>query len=327
MFLEAHGKMDALTDILRELRLSGGVFLDAEFTAPWCITSQVTPEDCQPFMPVPAQLIAYHFVLEGTLLLQVGEAPALTLGPGQLLLLPRNDEHLLGSGLGLAPADANALIEPGDAEGMARIRYGGGGAYTHILCGFLGTDDASDPLILSLPAVIQLSLHNTSTGAWIEGSMQHAMHELARGGPGVASSLSRMAELLFAEAIRAYVNGLPRDQKGWLAGLRDPMVGKALALIQSQLDHPWTLEEMAQQVGASRSVLSDRFARTIGVAPMGCLRRRRLARAANRLSHGQRSVAEIAFEAGYDSEAAFSRVFKREFGSSPKAFRQATRTR
>jgi AraC-like DNA-binding protein len=136
-----------------------------------------------------------------------------------------------------------------------------------------------------------------------------------------------MAELLFAEAVREYVKGLPQGQKGWLAGLRDPMVGKALAVMQNRLNHRWTLEEIAREVGASRSVLTDRFARSVGIPPIQYLRRRRLARAADRLTHGQRSVAEIGFEAGYKSEAAFSRVFKREFGSSPTAFRDATQPR
>ncbi|MCG8448125.1 MAG: AraC family transcriptional regulator [Pirellulales bacterium] len=319
--------MDALTDILRAMRLSGGVFLDAEFTAPWCITSQVAPEDCRPFMSVPTQLIAYHYVVEGALSIQVGEEQAQRVGPGQLLLLPRNDEHLLGSEAGLTPADANALIERGGGDGVARIRFGGGGARTSILCGFLGTNDGSDPLLLSLPVVVKLNLRGKSTGSWIEGSIKHAMHELANAGPEAASSLARMAELLFAEAVREYVKGLPQDQKGWLAGLRDPMVGKALAVMQNRLNQRLTLEEIARAIGASRSVLTDRFARSVGMPPMQYLRRRRLARAADRLTHGQRSVGEIGFEAGYESEAAFSRVFKREFGSSPTAFRDATRTR
>lgn len=317
--------MDALADMLRAMRLSGGVFLDAEFTAPWCITSQVAPEDCRPFMPVPTQLIAYHYVLEGALSIQVGEAPAQRVGPGQLLLLPRNEEHILGSEAGLTPADANELMEPGGGDGVARIRFGGGGARTRILCGFLGTDDGSDPLLLSLPVVVHLNLRDTSTGAWIERSIHHAMHGLANAGPAAASSLARMAELLFAEAVREFVKGLPQGQKGWLAGMRDPMVGKAFAVMQNRLNHRWTLEEIARDVGASRSALTDRFVQSVGMPPMQYLRRRRLARAADRLTHSQRPVGEIGFEAGYESEAAFSRGFKREFGSSPTTFRDATR--
>ena len=268
--------MDVLTDILGAMRLSGGVFLDAEFTAPWCIASQVTPEDCRPFIPVPTRLIAYHYIVEGELSIQVGGSPAVPACQGQLLLLPRNDEHLLGSGAGLKPVDARALIEPGGPHGMAQIRAGGGGARTRILCGFLGTDDGSDPLILSLPDIVHLDLRDKSTGAWIEGSIHHAMLELANAGPTAVLSLARMAELLFAEAVREYVKELPQDQKGLLAGLSDPLVGRTLVLIQSRINHPWTLEAIAREVGASRSALTDRFARSIGMPPMQYLRRRRL---------------------------------------------------
>ena len=314
--------MDALTDVLRAMRLSGGVFLDAEFTEPWCIIAKVGPEDCRPFIAEPAQLIAYHYVVEGRLLLRIaGQAPV-SAAAGHLLVLPRNDQHLLGSALDLQPANADDLIEPAGADGLARIRFGGGGARTCILCGFLGTNDRSAPLIASLPAVVQLDLQDKLTGTWIEGSMRYAARELSAGGPGASANLARLAELLFAEAIREYVKALPPGQRGWLAGLRDPFVGRTLALLHGQLTHPWTLDALAHEVGLSRSTLTERFARHIGAPPMRYLSRRRLLLAAERLRHGQRSVAEIGYEVGYESEAAFNRAFKREFGIAPGAFRK-----
>ena len=314
--------MDALTDVLRAMRLSGGVFLDAEFTEPWCIVSKVSPEDCRPFIAEPAQLIAYHYVVEGRLLMRIaGQAP-ISATAGHLLVLPRNDQHLLGSALDLQPTNADELIEPAGADGLARIRFGGGGARTCILCGFLGSSERSAPLIASLPAVVQLDLQDKLTGTWIEGSIRYAARELSAGGPGTSANLARLAEILFTAAIREYVKALPPGQKGWLAGLRDPCVGRTLALIHGQLTHPWTLDALAHEVGLSRSTLTERFTRHIGAPPMRYLSRRRLLLAAERLRDGQQSVAEIGYEVGYESEAAFNRAFKREFGTAPGVFRK-----
>jgi AraC-like DNA-binding protein len=322
--MEACGAMDILTDILRAMRLSGGVFLDAKFTEPWCIISKVGPEDCRPFMATPAQLIAYHYIVEGRLLMSIsGQAPV-SAAAGHLLVLPRNDQHLLGSALDIQPANADKLIEPAGADGLARIRFGGGGARTCILCGFLGSNDQSTPLLDSLPAVMTLDLQDKLTGPWIEGSMRYAARELAAGDPGTSANLARLAELLFTEAVREYVKALPPGQKGWLAGLHDPVVGRTLALIHGQLAHPWTLDELAREVGQSRSTLTEHFTRHIGMPPIRYLGHRRLLLAAERLREGQQSVAEIGYTVGYVSEAAFNRAFKREFGMAPGAFRKET---
>jgi AraC-like DNA-binding protein len=314
--------VDALTDVLRGMRLSGGVFLDAAFTEPWCIISKVGPEDCHPFMAEPAHLIAYHYVVEGRLLVSIaGQMPVLA-AAGQLLVLPRNDQHLMGSALDIPPANADELIEPAGDDGLARIRFGGGGTRTCILCGFLGMDDWSDPLIASLPAIMKLDLKHQLTGHWIEGSMRYAARELTAGGPGASANLARLAELLFTEAIREYLKVLPPVQSGWLAGLRDPFVGQALGLIHGGTAHTWTLDELARQVGLSRSTLTERFTRYVGMAPMRYLNRRKLLLAAERLRESLPSVAQIGYEVGYESEAAFSRAFKREFGTAPGAFRK-----
>lgn len=317
--------VQGLTEILRDMRLSGGVFLDAEFTAPWCIASQVDANDCKPFMAMPSHLIAYHYVVEGRFVVEVEGGGTMEAVPGQLLVMPRNDKHCLASASGLTPTDAGSLIEQGIDDSIARIRYGGGGSRTRILCGFLGSDNGCDPLLSSLPPVVSLTLEPDKTGKWIEESIHYAMHELAAGGPAASTSLARLAELLLAEAVREYVEQLPPDGHGWMSGLSDPMVGKALALIHGQLNRRWTLDDLAREIATSRSVLTERFARLIGVSPIEYHRRRRLERAAERLSHTNQPVASIAFEVGYGSEAAFSRSFKRSYGSSPGAFREATR--
>ncbi len=318
--------MDALTEILRSLHLTGAVFLEAEFTAPWCVTAQVGPEDCGPYMPMPASVIAYHYVLEGTVHLELPGEPSVALGPGQLMVFPRNDCHVLASHPGLEPVSADDLIEPAGADGRARIRYGGGGALTRLFCGFLGGEAGSNPLLGNLPPVITLDLAGGRKRTWIEGSIQYAVEELARAGPAAGHSLTRLAELLFGESVREFVSGLPDGDTGWLPGLRDRHVGRALALLHGRPDHDWTLDELAHDVGLSRSALAERFVRHMGQSPMRYLSRHRLADAASRLTRGGQSIAQIAGAAGYESEAAFSRAFKRLHGCSPAAFREARRS-
>jgi AraC-like DNA-binding protein len=314
-----------LTEILRELRLSGGVFLDAEFTAPWCIVAQVDADDCQPFMAMPPHLIAYHYIVEGNLVVEIDGADALNATPGQLLVLPRNDRHLLASARDAAPVDLARLLMRDGETGIARIRHGGKGDRCRILCGFLGTNNAHDPLLASLPPLITLQLSPEKTGKWVEESIRFAMRDLANGGPATTGNLDRLAELLLTEAVREYVARLPADQQGWMASLKDPVVGNALALIHGQPGRRWTLDDLAREVATSRSVLGERFTRLLGVPPIDYQRRQQLGRAADSLSQTSRPLASIALEAGYNSEAAFSRSFKRAYGSSPGAFREATR--
>ncbi len=315
--------MDALTDVLRTMRLTGAVFLDAEFTEPWCVLAQVGPEEYARFSAPPAQVIGYHYVLEGRLEVSVTDGTPMTAGPGHLLLLPRNDSHILGSDLRAEPQDIDQLVQPGGEDGLASLHYGGGGARCRILCGYLGANESNDPLISSLPSVVRLAVGGKLSGRWIEGSIRYAARALADGGPGAASSLARMAELLFGEAIREYVQSLPRDQAGWLAGLRDPYVGRALALLHGESARAWTLDELSREAGLSRSALTERFSRHIGMPPMRYLTRQRLQRAARWLREGNATVSRVAYDVGYDSEAAFTRAFKREFGASPAAFRKA----
>lgn len=306
------------------MRLSGAVFLNAEFAAPWCIVSRVDAEACSPRAPIPAALIAYHYVVQGTLRVRVNQAKEVVVRAGQLMVLPRNDEHLLGSDTRLLPTDIRPYLRlsPTEADEPARVHFGGGGDATRILCGYLGLEDDRDPLVACLPTLLVLDLKGTSTGAFVEGSMRHAIAEFSTGGPGVVASMAQLAGMLFAEAVRKYAEEQPAECSGLLLGLRDPAVDRALALMHQPTNRPWTLETLASTVGTSRSVLGERFAGTVGVSPMRYLRRRRLVRAAERLAATCSRIAEVATEAGYDSEPAFSRGFKREFGVAPSEYRK-----
>jgi AraC-like DNA-binding protein len=314
--------MDALSDLLRVVRLSGGVFLDAEFSAPWCVSAQGSPEDCRLALAEPARIIAFHFVLGGRLLLQVEGTPPAELREGMMVLLPRNDLHILASGPGLPVVSGDHLAQADPGGGLARIRYGGGGEKTQIVCGFVGTDVRQHPLIDALPAVLTLDLNGTPSCEWVARSFRYASEELGSARPGSSTVLAMLSELLFVEAIRQYVATLPPDRRGWLSGLRDPVVGKALALLHTQIARAWTAEELAREVFLSRSAFAERFTALIGVPPMKYLATWRMQVAAQRLRESQRSIARIAMDVGYESEAAFTRAFKRELGASPSAWRK-----
>lgn len=316
------GQMDPLSDVLRSMRLTGGIFLEAEFTAPWCIVSRVEPEDCAPFGYVPRNLIAYHYVEEGELLLQLDGLPDLRARRGEILLLPQNHPHVLASGPGIAVVHSHDLVLPAPDGGLARIVHGGGGARTRIVCGFLGNETPGDTLLSFLPPVLRLDVPEDHTGAWIESTFRFAAVALAGGGDRSAVVLGRLAELLFEEAVHRHVASLPEGERGWLAGLRDPVIGRALALLHGRLDRPWTTDALAAEVGLSRSAFASRFTELIGDPPMRYLGKWRMQLAARRLSDTPDSVARIAFDAGYESEAAFSRAFKRSFGSPPATWRK-----
>lgn len=316
--------MDALSDVLRASHLSGGVFLHAEFTAPWCVATQVTSRLCAPFLGPTAHLVPYHYVLEGEFLVALEGGDSQELRGGDVVLFPRNDTHILGSDVRLPAVYGGDLIHPPDASGgLYTIRHGGGGARTRMICGFLGTDSADgNPVLTTLPPVIRLKTEETGSAEWIRSTFQYAADEVARGRPGSETVLAKLSELLFVEAVRRYLEDLPAGQTGWLAGLRDPVVARVLALMHGDIARPWSVDELGRQAGSSRSALAERFGRLIGMAPMQYLAHWRLQVAAQKLKGTTASLAQVAEAIGYESEAAFSRAFKKKFGSAPATWRR-----
>jgi hypothetical protein len=200
--------MDPLSDVLRSVRLLGGVFLDARFTAPWCVSSKMTAQDCGPFMTAPAQVIAYHVVTAGGLLASVDGEPPIEVAAGEIVLIPRNEVHVLASANGLEPVDGHDLIQPSAEGGLARISHGGGGDATNIVCGFLASEGGYNPLIASLPRILKLDVREGASRVWIEASVRFAAGELAEGRVASSSVMSRLSELLFVEAVRQYATTL-----------------------------------------------------------------------------------------------------------------------
>lgn len=309
--------MDNPLNMLRELRLVGGIFLDGEFTAPWSALSKVAPEDCTQFASPPSHLIAYHYVISGRLFLQVeGQAPLLVEG-GEIVVLPRNEDHIIGSAPDLPAVDVEPFVEPDTQGGLSRIAYGGGGERTHILCGYLGNDMPNSGIISILPSVMKINVADGASGNWIESSFRFAAQELASTKTHSPMILARLAELLFMEAIRRYLDEHPSARGAWTASMRDPLVGRALELFHKQLSRRWTTESLAKEIGLSRSAFAERFTRLIGEPPMQYITRQRLDKAAEQLGKSSTPIQVIATNSGYESEAAFSRAFKREHGVPP----------
>lgn len=298
------------------------MFLDARFTAPWAVSSFVTAEDCRPILASPAQMIAYHFLIEGRMLVSVEDGPALEVGAGEIVLLPRNDRHVLASTPGLSPLDGHHLVQPAPDGGLARIDYGGGGPPVRMVCGFLGCEDAYNPLIASLPRLLAIDMREATSRGLIEASLAFAVSELLAGRLAASGVLSRLSELLLIEAVRRYADGLGDRQTGWLSGLRDPGIGRALAMMHQDIAAPWTAEALAKAVAMSRSAFTERFTTLVGMPPIRYLTSWRLETAKMQLRETRKSVAQVAHAIGYESEEAFSRAFKREFGVSPAPWRE-----
>ena len=316
--------MDALSDVLRVAHLTGGVFLHAEFFAPWCMAARVAPEHCAPLLGPASHLILYHYVVEGELHVRVEGEEAFVLRPGEVVLFPRNDLHLLGSDLDLPPVMARDIIQPPRDGGLFSIHHGGDGARTRLVCGFLGCDSAQgNPVISTLPAALRLTIEEGGAAEWMRSTFQYAADEVAAGRPGSETVLAKLSELLFVEAVRRYAETLPEGQTGWLAGLRDHYVARALALLHRDMTRSWTVDELGRDVGLSRSALAERFTHLIGVAPMHYLANWRMQVAAQELRNRSTSLAQVANTVGYESEAAFSRAFKKAFGTAPATWRRS----
>lgn len=316
--------MDALSEILNVLRLQTGIFLEAEFTAPWCIDSAPGHEDVRSILPDAEHVAIYHLLVEGRCRASLPDGSfRAELGVGDLLLIPQGEQHLIGSDLQLAPVRAELLVQPGSPGGPPRIDYGGGGARTRFLCGYLACDRRlCQPLLGSLPRLLRIPVGDGPAARWLISSFELGAAESAGAKPGADTMVARLSELMFVDAVRRYVDALPAEQSGWLAGLRDPAVARALAVLHSRPGHAWTVDELASEAALSRSALAERFGRLLGEPPMQYLTHWRMALAGQALGTSREPVGQIAARLGYESEAAFSRAFKREYGAPPATWRR-----
>lgn len=316
--------MDALSEVLRHVRLTGAVFLNAELSAPWAILSPTSDVLAATLLPEAEHMIEYHLVMQGNCYIEVDGAPPVELHEGDLVMLPQGDSHRMRSDrAGNVPhvvADPEGFVRAGE---ITRPRFGGGGRVTRLVCGYLAIDRRlCRPLLDALPRILRVDAKGTEVGGWLQTYVRMRVLASGEGQPGAACVLAKLSELMFVEAVRRYVETLPAGCAGWLGGLRDPAVGKALGLLHGDPSHRWTVDSLACATGVSRSALADRFTTLIGRSPMHYLTQWRLALAAHLLRTTTRTASVVAFEVGYESEAAFSRAFRREYGSPPAAWRR-----
>lgn len=315
--------MDVLSEVLRVVKLEGALFFNAEFSAPWCIGTRESAAFAPYLRPDAEHLIVFHFLTEGRAYARLPDGQREELAAGDIVILPHGDAHFFGNGSPEKPVDSLSTFEKNLTQGLKLVRFGGGGEITRFVCGYLACDPwLSDVLLAGLPSVLKVSVATESSGQWLEHAIRFSVDEsgIARAGSGLV--LAKLSEVLFVETLRRYINGLPPDRRGWLAGARDPVIGQTLALLHKDPANPWTISSLAKRTGLSRSRLTDRFRHFLGSSPMAYLAQWRLRLGAEMLQSTESTVADVAAAVGYGSEAAFNRAFKREFDCPPAQFRR-----
>ncbi|HEX3847587.1 MAG TPA: AraC family transcriptional regulator [Steroidobacteraceae bacterium] len=316
--------MDALSETLRVVRLVGAIFINGRFTAPWCYQSPSAASVAPILEPGAERVVIFHMIAEGDCYVEMGGEPPVHLIAGDVVIFPSGDAHRMTSRPGLPPARGRARLDEVLARRPRQIAYGGGGAATRLVCGYLACDARLARMLLNgLPPLVKVNVRGSSAGAWLEASVTYALAEARSPRPGGEGVLSKLAEVLFIEVLRIYMNGTEESRTGWLAGVRDRIVGSALSCMHKDPARAWTLEELARLAGTSRSVLAERFQRLVGASPMQHLMQWRMLLASNLLVRTNATLSHIAQDVGYRTDTAFSRAFRREFGAPPAAWRRS----
>jgi AraC-like DNA-binding protein len=318
---------DPLSEALRNVRLSGAIFLDAELSAPWGFASPPASAGAHLVAPSAEHLILFHLLVEGRATARIPGQDGVELGPGDIAVLSRGDAHELWNGRVTELTDSSALL-PKILEGaVVSERGGGGGRVTKFICGYIACDRQAERLFLAgLPPLFKVNIRRDASGEWIENTIRHLASERDPVRAGRSALLAKLAEALFIETLRRYMAELPRQRTGWLAGVRDSAVGRALGAIHRQPARAWTVASLAQHAGVSRTVFAERFARLLGEAPLTYVWRCRMQLGARLLETTDDTVLQVALNTGYESEAAFNRAFKREFDLPPARYRSQRRT-
>lgn len=314
---------DPLSDLLGSMHLAGVVLFRAEFREPWWL---IAPASCQLAKLLPFRtehIIPFHIVAEGGCWLEIKDRDRLWLEAGDAVLMPYGNGHdLFGhekSDWGMSPGQ---LLPPPPWSDIQVARHdGGGGAFAHLVCGFLQCDELLfHPVLHHLPALIHV--RPDASDAWLASTIRHTIDEVSQTRPGARNMLPRLTELMFVEILRKHMQAQPHDEVGWFAAVSDPVVGAALRCLHVTPTQDWSVDALARQVGVSRTVLAGRFKHFLAVPPMQYLSRWRLQIAAQKLKADNLPIKTIADQAGYESEAAFSRAFRRLFGMPPGDWRK-----
>lgn len=329
--------LDPLSDVLRSVRLRGAIFYYVSFGDVWAAATPASPELARALMPGAEHVLAYHLMLRGGGWAATDRESPVRLSAGDIVMFPRGDPHVISSAPGLQalPDDSDWRVTTRDAPKPIAVAYHRGvlrpgepvpasEARSVVVCGFIACDlKPFNPLIAALPRLLHLP--SCGVGAWVAQLLDQAVAESRVHRAGSAVVLERVSEVVFIDAARRYLESLPEGASSWLAALRDRHVGRVIALLHEKPAEPWTVDELGQRVGLSRSALHERFMQLTGIPPMQYLTQWRMQLGAGLLRDGDAKVAAVAQEVGYDSEAAFARAFKRAVGLPPAAWRQAQR--
>jgi AraC-like DNA-binding protein len=333
--------MDILSDVLRVVRLSGAVFFTAEFSSPWALDSPNPELLASIVLPDAECVVLFHILTEGECFILCKAHAPVKMEAGDVIIFPHGEPHTMCSHMGMKATPMGAVFSQNSPDATPLVAFGGGGRKSRFICGYLNCDQRFNPLVSALPTMLVVRSGNDYTaveainhngtrsaqvpqgsGTWLSTTLKFTINEARAARPGNTAMLGRLTELMFVEILRQYMQQLPVGQHGWLAGLNDIPVGKALRLLHANPAHEWTVSELARETAISRSALAERFTQLIGLSPMRYLTEWRVQLAKQMLRDGASSIAEIAPRVGYESEAAFNRAFKRSAGSPPAAWRK-----
>ncbi len=325
--------IDTLSEVLRSVRLRGAVFYYLGFGHEWAVEAPLAKEIAGAVIPGAEHVMEYHVITKGSGWAAIVGEPPVRLESGDIAMFPHGDAHVLSSAPGIRPTpmDPKWVYATRDDpkpipivfHTLTQFSYGEPvpESPTNVACGFLGCDlRPFNPLIATLPRLLHLPA--AGDGAWISQVMRQAVDASQNKRPGGDAVLERISEMMFVDAVRRYVERLPDSSTGWLAGLRDRHVGRALTLIHEDPARAWTIDALADEIALSRSAFYERFVRLIGQPPMQYLTQWRMQAAANLLRQSRAPIASIALDVGYESEAAFARAFKRLVGTPPASWRR-----
>lgn len=331
--------MDVLSDVLRVIHLSGAVFFKAEFSAPWALDSPNPELLASVVIPGADCVVLFHVVTEGDCVVQCPGHPGVKIEAGDVIVLPHGEAHTMRSDDAAEATALTAVFSPAPRDELPLVSLGGGGQKSRFICGYLNCDQRFVPLTDALPTMfVMRSRHDyvaieaiDGTGrhsrqvpqgsdTWLSTTLKFTVNEANSGRPGSATMLGRLAELMFVDIVREYMDQLPPERCSWLTGLKDAHVGGALRLLHAHPTRNWTVDELAHAVAISRSGLAQRFRQFVGQSPMRYLATWRMQLAKQMLREGGHTIQDVASHVGYQSEAAFNRAFRREAGAPPAAW-------
>lgn len=313
---------DILSDILSIIRFSGAISLRPELSAPWSLQSLPHTDFANALQARNKQLLPFHIISKGNCWLQENDGTRTLLSQGDIIIFPHGDSHILCDHLDQEAVLVSRLLPKPPWTEPLMMKYGGGGEVSKLVCGFLQCEAmVMHPFLKTLPRLIHVQAFAEPTVPLLEMGVRHIIQETDSFRSGSMCSLTRLVELMFIEILRNSMQNLPAHEVGWLAALKDPVVRQALEWIHADPAHPWTVSELGTQIGMSRSALASRFTQLVGQSPMRYLTYWRLQLASRQLQDTDESIAKIAIQVGYESEAAFNRAFKRYVGTPPGVWR------